>query len=225
MKQLLTTLLAPQRGTAELTATPRWGSAFLLLALTSVALRWIAQPFIVQSTLAHLPPSVTEADKQVVIDNLMMELPATLGFLPIRLLIGWGAFAVVVFFVTRALAPLNKVRFRQIFSLEVHAEATSVIAHAASVVAMVLSPKATIQTTPFSLAQVVNGGSFVVDSLLTSLNIFTLWQVVILTIGLSSISGFRKGKSAVIVLLVWTLSSLFTLGALKLLQDQMRLLL
>jgi predicted RND superfamily exporter protein len=112
------------------------------------------------------------------------------------------------------------------FSLEIHTEATSVIANLAAMVLAVTNANAGSVAVPFSLAGFIGGDqSFIVSSLLTSLNIFTLWQIVLLTIGVSIVCGFGKTKSTLIVLLVWSLSTMFNLGAMKLLQDQLHLLL
>jgi hypothetical protein len=225
MKWLISILFSPGSTATALRTTPRWVIAFLVLAAISCGLRSLAQPYILTSTLAHLPASATEADKQVVIENLTQQFPATLAFLPIRLLLGWGTFAVALYYIAGALGPPTKVRFTHILALEVHSESTSVIANAASVVALMISPSGSLLTTPLSVASIVPSGSFVLNSLLTTLNIFTLWQIVIMTIGIKVMTGFGRIKSAIIVLLVWALSLLFTIGALKLVQDQMRLLL
>lgn len=186
----------------------------------------VIHPFLIQETLAHLPSSATNEDKQVIIQSLNLELPAKLAFFPVRLFIGWSTFSLALLYSCKAFAPREIIRFRQMFSLEIHTEATMVVANLATMVVVLTNRHAISADVPFSLAELVNGDqSFIVRSLLTSLNIFTLWQIVLLTIGVSIVCGFGKTKSTLIVLLVWSLSTMFNLGAMKLLQDQLHLLL
>lgn len=226
MRLILPTLFKTGKTVELLKSNPRWLGAFIVLTVVSAACYGLIHPHLVQSTIAHLPPTATDADKQIVIESLNQELPAKLAFFPVRLFIGWGTFSLALLYACKAFAPREIIRFRQMFSLEIHAEATSVIASIAAMVVAVTNAHAGSVDVPFSLAEFVAGDqSFIVRSLLTSLNIFTLWQIVILTIGVSIVCGFGKTKSTLIVLLVWTLSTMFNLGAMKLLQDQLHLLL
>lgn len=158
--------------------------------------------------------------------SLDLELPAKLAFFPVRLFMGWGTFSLALFYACKAFAPRETIRVRQMLSLEIHTEATSVIASLAALVAAATKTNAGSVEIPFSLAGIIGGDqSFIVRSLLTSLNIFTLWHIVLLTVGVSVICGFGKTTSTFIVLLVWSLSTIVNLGAMKLLQDQLNLLL
>jgi len=226
MQLILLTLFRPRKAAEQIKSNPRWLAAFLVLSMLSAAAYAVNHPYLIQKALAHLPPSATNADKQVVIQSLNLDLPAKLAFFPVRLFIGWSTFSLVLLYACKAFAPRETIRFRQIFSLEIHAEATLVIASLAAMVVAVTNGHVGSVGVPFSLAGLVAGDqSFIVRSLLTSLNIFTLWQVVLLTIGVSILSGFGKIRSTLIVLLVWTLSTMFNLGAMKLLQDRLHLLL
>ncbi len=226
MRLLLQTLFTPRKAAELIKSNPRWLGAFLILSVVSTVCYALVYPNLVQATLDHLPPTAIEADKQVVIETLQRELPAKLGFFPIRLFIGWSTFSLALMYVCKAFAPLDPVRFRQALSLEVHSEATSVLSHMAAMVAVLLNANANPSDAPLSLAGLIgHHQDFVVNSLLRSLNIFTLWQVIILTVGVSIVCGFGKIKSLCIVLIVWSLSTMFNLGALKLLQDELHLLL
>jgi hypothetical protein len=226
MRLILLALLRPRKAAEQLKSNPRWLVAFLILSIVCGGVYAVLHPYFIQATLAHLPSSATNPDKEVVIQSLNLELPAKLAFLPVRLFIGWSAFALVLLYACEAFAPREIIRFQQMFSLEVHSEATMAIANMAALVITITHGHAGLVDVPFSLAGFTGGDqTFIIRSLLTSLNIFTLWQVVLLTIGVSTLSGFGKIRSTLIVLLVWTLSTMFNLGAMKLLQDQLHLLL
>jgi hypothetical protein len=52
----------------------------------------------------------------------------------------------------------------------------------------------------------------VLFSLLSSLDIFTIWMLALLSIGFSHVSGFTKGKSAAIVITLWVVFLVFKAG-------------
>jgi len=226
MRLILLMLLRPREGAEQIKSNPRWLVAFIFLSIVCGTVYAMIHPYLIQATLAHLPSSAMNPDKEVVIQSLNLELPAKLAFFPVRLFIGWSAFALALLYACKAFAPRETVRFRQMFSLEVHSEATMAIANIVAIFFAITSAHAGSVDAPFSLAGFTGGDqSFIVRSLLTSLNIFTLWQIVLLIIGVSTLSGFGKTKSTLIVLVVWVVSTMFNLGAMKLLQDQLHLLL
>lgn len=226
MHSLVLTLIQPRTASHRIKSNPRWLVTFLVLAALSTVSFAVVHPYLVQATLQHLPSSATDSDKQVVVDTLYRDLPAKLAFHPIRLLIGWMVFSFILLYVCKAFAPQEAIRFRQMLSLEVHAEATSVIATLVAMIATVAGADSGLANVPLSVTGLFGQDqSFIINSLLASLNLFTLWQLGILTIGVSVLGGFGKLRSTLIVLLVWTLSVLFNLGAMKLLQDELHLLL
>jgi len=175
--------------------------------------------------LQHLPPGATITDKQVVIESLNKELPANLTFYPIRLFLGWSSFALALLHICKAFGPMEAVRFKLVFSLEVHAEAASVLGSLLAAVSAEVFNKEDAVTTHLSFAFLVRGQSFVIESLLTSLNIFTLWYMIVLFTGVHVICGFSKRKSLLIAAMAWAVSMIFNLGAIQLLHDQLHLLL
>lgn len=224
MRLIVLTLSRPDKTAVAIRSNPRWLFAFIFLASLSVVSYALVHPLLAEKTLKHLPVSATRADKQIVVDNLNRELPAKLAFYPLRLFMGWSTFALVLLYVCRALGTQEPVHFRQMFSLEVHSEVTSVIGGVVTTTSA-LSVGA-LGEAPFSLATLLAPrSSFIINALLTSLNIFTLWQVVILTFGVSVLCNFGMTRSAILVLFVWLLSVVFNLGALKLLEDELHLLL
>jgi hypothetical protein len=221
---LLLTLTSPQRAAQRIRTAAHWVPAFLLLAAISTICFGLIHPSLVQLTLDHLPPGATNADKLVVAERLEKELPTQLAFFPVRLFIGWSLFSLVLFSICKAFAPSAPIRPGQVLSIVVHAEVTSVIASLVTVVGVLLHVNSDPTATPLSLgAFAARDQSFVIKSLLTSLNIFMLWKIGILTAGISILSGFGRVRSLSVVLLVCTLSLLFTIGAMKVLQDQLHL--
>lgn len=226
MRLILLTLFAPARAAEQLKLEPRWLSVFLFLSIVSVATQALLHPHLTQATLAHLPATATVADRQLVVESLEQELPAKLAFAPVRLFLGWGLFSAVLFYVSRVFASREPLRIQQMFSIEVHAEATSVLSNLVVLALTLSSTDGKPADLPLSL-----GGlfpvqqDFVVKSLLTTLNLFTLWYIVVLTFSVSTLCRLRKLKSLLVVLLVWIFSIVLNLSAIKLMKDELHLLL
>ena len=228
MRLILPAFFGPRKTSELLKSNPHWLGAFIVLAILSSTCYGLMHLSLVQSTLAHLPSTATDADKQIVRESLNQELPAKLAFFPIRLFIGWSAFSLTLFYTCKAFAPREVVRFSQVFSLEIHSEVTSVIASLVVTVLTLSSPSMATEPAaiPLSVLNFIgHDQSFIVRSSLMTLNIFTFWQILILSAGVSVFCGFGRIKSAMIVMLAWAFSALFNLGALKLVQDELHLLL
>lgn len=206
--------------------SPKWLGRFLLLSAMSTVMYVLMHPYSLQAMLAHLPPSATAEEKEIVAQSLRAELPSRCAFLPIRLLIGWSTFALALFVASKSFMPTAPLRLKRIFSLEVLAEGANIGAQVTAYIYLVMrdEPVNATYIVPFSIAAFVSADTFGMFSLLNSLNFFTLLYIGILTVGLSEQSGFSRTKSFFIVLLTWSAYLLLNIGAIILLRDTMHLL-
>jgi hypothetical protein len=206
--------------------SPKWLGRFLLLAAVSIVMYVLMNKYSLQTMLAHLPPSATAEEKEIVVQSFRAELPTRCAFLPIRLLIGWSTFALALFVSSKSFTPTAPLRLKRIFSLEVLAEGANIGAQVTAYIFLLMrnEPVNATHIVPFSIATVVSADTFGMFSLLNSLNFFTLLYIGILTVGLSEQSGFTRTKSFLIVLLTWSACLLFNIGTIIVLRDTMHLL-
>ncbi len=224
MKLMLLILFTPRKATEQIKASPRWLTTFLTLVVVSIVTTAIIHPYVVQEALAHLPSSATMGDKQRAIQFLGDEMTTTLTFLPVRLLVGWASFSLVMFIIARAFEPAETIRFQHVLALIVHTETVSVLAGVATVLLILTHTNAGHTGIPLGLSLFITGQSFIVKSLLNELNVFTLWQLAIQIVGISILCGFGKVRAVTVVVLVWMLSVFFNLGVIRLLIDRFHLL-
>jgi len=186
----------------------------------------LTYPYAIQETLSHLPPSAFEADRQAVAQSLQQDLGIRCMFLPVRLIVGWSSFALILFYACKAFGQAVPCRFDQVFSLEVHAEFTTVLAKFSTFAWINLrgtQDGASMQV-PFSAAALVHPwNDFPAIALLNSLNIFILWYLVIVIVGVSVLTGFKTGKAFLVVLCVWSVSVLFNIAVLMFMRDGLHL--
>lgn len=127
MALLVRMLFTPFRAVRDLRIRPSWGTAFLVLSLISAATMALGHRARVAETLRFLPAGVTGTQRMVVAAELEGRLPARMLVHPVRLLLGWGCFALVLFLACRAVTPGAAIRYRQFLALEVHCEAAAVL--------------------------------------------------------------------------------------------------
>jgi hypothetical protein len=224
---LLWIIVRPAEAVARFRERPSWVAPFLVLTVAGIALLICRHPEAARLTLEHLPASATEADHDRVRSILDRELLFRCLFLPVRLLIGWGSFAVLLDLGCRSLLGTRAAGFRHFFALEVHAESVLLLSQIAVMIAQLLGMhtfNGYPQIHPISLAAMVaSRPDFVLTSLLGITNIFTLWYLFLLVYGAAVFCGTRMRRALLPVIAVWLLSVGFDLGVTSLLRDALHL--
>jgi len=216
-------VIQPRVVAAQLAAAPHWGTAFLLLAGLTMLLQALSSYAVTSATVAHLPASATPEDQRRIVAFLAEELPYRLAFLPFRLLLGWWATGWLIFACVSLIGASKPMQIVNCFALEVHAEAVWVIAGAATLLQGLVFPAwSTVAdlAPPLNAAQCAGPG---IDErlhlLLTSINFFTLWYVLVLGVGISVLCGVRTRKAFLVAAAVWAASTGFATTVLYLLRN------
>jgi len=197
MPLLTDILIRPARGAARLRDNPRWLSALLILASLSVLVEIFTQSYSSSLMLASLPPSAE--DKARILDEIRGGMALRAAFLPVRLVSGWLTFSLLILLVSRSLLETGRVRFLQVFSLEVHSEAVLLLGKVAALVNLLVYPASGHRLlVPFSAACFAGAGDYSIFSFLNAMNVFTLWYALLLSVGISAISGAPWWRGAVI---------------------------
>jgi hypothetical protein len=216
-------VIHPRVVAAQLAAAPRWGAAFLLLAGLTVLLQALSFPALLSATVTHLPASATPEDQRRIADFLSEEFPYRLAVLPFRLLLGWWGTACLMYACLSLVGTSRPVQLVHCFALEVHAETVGVLAGVATLLQHLVVPAG---TTVADLAPPLNAAQFAgpgIDErlhlLLTSINLFTLWYVVVVGAGISVLCGVRRRKAFLVAAAVWAASTGFATTVLYLLRN------
>jgi hypothetical protein len=213
-------LVAPRSATIALQRQPRWVGAFVFLAAGWIATAGAIHPWSVAGTLDRLPASATQEARAAAAAALDAELPIRLAVLPLRLAAGWGAFALVLHFLCRAFAVGSPPTYLQVFALEVHAEAASLLGRVAGLVyCLITGAGSGLLVMPWSLGAIPFPGiDGIGRTLLGSLNLFTLWYVLVLAAGISVLCSHRPLKALLIVATAWCVSAGWSTAILTFLQ-------
>jgi len=227
MKSLVLMFVRPRAAVEEIRRSPSWLLSFGVLALLCIVVVVWAHRGIVEFTLAKLPPSTTLADKEEMKEYLDGRLAVTAAFLPVRLVTGWMSFALILYYTCMAWTSHRSVRFVHVLALEVHAEAALVAGRVAGAVAAMVrgapSTSAGLHSpyrVPFGIDMLFPSSSdFAVAAFLNSLNVFAVWYIFLLTMGISGLYGIRVWKVALTAVGLWLLVALCNAVVLHALRD------
>ena len=227
MKLLALTLFKPGQAFSGIRSSSPWRMAILAVILAWGILFVLLQPYVINVTLSHLPPSAGETDRNAIREYLSQDLIARLILLPIRIGGGIAVFAFVLRLLSKSLQPFSRIPFPTIFSLLVHAECINILAHVAAWISVATAPGASSGlSVPFSLAGMAGDHiDFQLHALLNSLNIFTLWYLTLVATGLVSLFELKRWKAAAAVCIIWGLSQLVSIASLSFLRNTLHLLL
>jgi hypothetical protein len=218
-------LLTPRDAADRIRKAPSWYASAAILVVMAIGASLLLRAQVVTVTLNHLPPSATPGDREILESFFQQRLSVDLAFLPIRLLGGWVCTALLLFFLNKSWTPNNPVRFTQVFSLEVHAEAVLVLARLATAASsLIAAGTGRGIRVPFGLdAVLAPGTSALVAAALNTVNPFALWYIAVIAIGLARIGGLHPAKGWITSLIGWGVSSALNLGAIALIGERMHL--
>ncbi len=213
MTSLFTILFRPGSTTLRLKSRPQWVWTFLALAMLTACAALLSRGQWIDQTVLHLPSTADadarEAAKQFLEENFLRRV----FFLPFRMVVGWGLFALTLFGSARALLPDRSTRYVHFLSLEVHAESAITLGLLLSAAGIEL-PSLLLANTSIT--------DPVLRSLLASINLTTLWYVGVLTAGISVLSTCSKRTAFLITAGSWGLAQAINLGILNLLSQRFR---
>jgi hypothetical protein len=188
-------------------ARQRWGGMFALLAAGHILVAALTLPASIEATLTRLPESANTAARQAVAAMLEQEQTVRSVFLPIRLGMTLGVYALWVVVLCRVFSQNVVPRYRVIMALVVHAEVFGLMGRAAALVRCRWWPSgdpARDLLPPFSLADLLSPASGHLPTVAASfVNPFCALSIVTLGLGLCAACGLRPVKGCALALVAW----------------------
>jgi|WetSurMetagenome_2_1015567.scaffolds.fasta_scaffold08364_6 hypothetical protein len=221
---LLPFLLAfrPRHAADSLPDVVAWWRPYAVVALLTMMLSVLSHSFAVAITIAHLPPSATSTDVERIRDWLGAGLAARTFLLPLRVIVECGLSAILLLGLSRAFAGHAAGRFRGFFVLSLAASIFPLLARCAGIIRSSLTSAGTSISLypPFSAFDLFPAVTdYRVIALLTSLNLFTLWYVGSVTLGLAVLCRCKILKAFLVAVAAWTVSTAFSITVLHLLRN------
>lgn len=196
----------PRKVFESLRIKPTWIVPFIIVALLGMGSFYLTFPYIVQQQVQRIQdnPDIPEEAKEQIIDKVReMDRPPTwqLGLAPAGVLVYLVVVAAALFFLFSVLMG-GESSFRRVLS--VYSYSALVAIPAAIVKSPLIMAKGTVnvQTSLALLLSPDHQGSFIY-SVLSSFDIFTVWQVILVSIGMGVMYKFTTKKALVAVCVLW----------------------
>ncbi len=221
---LLPFLLAfrPRHAAACVPDVVAWWRPFAVVALLAMGLSLLSHSLAVTITIAHLPPSATPADTERVREWLGTDLAGRTVLLPFRLAVECALSALLLLALAHAFVGSSAGRFRGFFVLSLAASIFPLLSRSAAIVRAFFtngSMPLFVQP-PFSSAELFPAVTdYRVILLLTSINLFTLWYMGSVTLGLAVLCRCRIWKAFLVAAASWTVSTAFSITVLLVLRN------
>jgi len=211
MTNLLNILATPTEVFIELKQRPKWVAAFALISLISLTCAWFLKPALDQLAYAELTGKLAEKQIERVLTNAEPAWYVSLLLTPVRHLVRWFVAATIIWS-SCVLLGAEELKFKTIYSVVVHSELILVLMGVVSVLLVYLKGITSIHD--ITDLQPILGldylmrdglGSPAVIRLLHSINVFSIWYIATLTIGISVMTKFGKFKSGMLNTGIWLL--------------------
>ncbi len=216
LSNLVNVFATPTDVFENLKEQPRWVLAFATISMISIVVAWFTLPFsneiAGQMLLSKL--SAQEAGRALALSERFEYVGLLL--VPIVVLIKWGFLAALLYFTCILLDAPPKLNYRTVFSIVAYSEMILLLMSLVNL--LVLYIKGTGSIHRATDLQAIIGLDFLMKNkmsnlplfiFLNSINVFTIWYVTTLAIGISVVTGFRKIKSTLIVTGAWLLGVAF----------------
>jgi len=196
----------PRKVFESLKAKPTWLAPFVIVALLGIGFYYYTYPFIMNQQVERIEKNerIPEDQKQMIIERMTAkEHPPLwqLSLAPLGTLISLAVVAAILFFVFNVLLGGDST-YRRVFSVYSYSTLIAVPAMMVKFPLIMIKKDLNIQTSLALLLSADEKGGFLY-SLLSSLDIFTIWQVVLVSMGMAVMYKYSTKKAFTTVLVLW----------------------
>lgn len=212
LSHLINVFATPTGVFLDLRERPRWIVAFAAISILSIGIAWFLAPVSLQLVQNMISVRLDEEQVQRTLAVAKRFQYNTLALTPVLVLGKWLILAGLIYFLSVLVGDAERVRFRTLYAVVAHTEMIFVLMAIVNV--LLLHAKGPDSVQHVTDLQAIVGlevilkeraGNLPLFTLLNSVNVFSIWYVATLSIGIAVITGFSKAKSAVLVTGVWLL--------------------
>jgi hypothetical protein len=204
--KVLSIFFEPRKVFESLKIKPTWLVPFIIVILLGMVYYYYAYPIIMSEQVAKIQANekIPEEQKQAIIERMGGgEHPPVwqLGITPIGGLIYLVIASAVLFLVFNVLLGGDST-FRKVFSVYCYSALVGIPATIVKLPLTLVKKSTDVQTSLAILLSPDAKGSFLYN-ILSSFDIFVIWQVILISIGLAVVYKFTPKKSYTTVFVLW----------------------
>jgi hypothetical protein len=206
--KVLNLFFEPRKLFQSLNLKPTWVVPFIIVALLGMGFFYYTYPYIMDQQVQRIQDNdrIPQQAKGGIIEKLKEQDHPPLwqmGIAPVGTLVSFVVIAAVLFFVFNVLLGGDS-SFRRVFSLYCYSSLVAIPSMIVKFPLIMAKGNMNVQTSLALLLSPDSQGSFL-NSVLSSFDIFTIWQVILVSIGLGVMYKFSTKKAFVAVLVLWVI--------------------
>lgn len=230
LTNLFNIIVSPREIFEELVEQPKWVFAFIIITVINIIIEFYTLPFTHNLMLNQLETQIGEDAARQTLEMTKQYQYIGLAFSPISYLIKLLIVSMFLFFSAIILNAQN-LRFKMIFALLIHSEIILIFMNIINLLILYVKGINTItdSTDMYTIYGLIyflqdKASNQPLFTFLNNFNLFTIWYLLTLTLGISIVTHLKKWKSAIIVLFVWLLGAGFQSSIVILSENMKRML-
>ncbi len=223
LRRVVDVLFQPARSFAAIARVPTWGLALLILCSTTLVVKFLVEPRISPESLrAFLEQRDVPAENiEEAVEQQLSPSPGGRFISAVSAFGGAGLFYVVTAAIFLALARLmgSEIDFRRSLAVTTHGLLPFAVATLVAIPVILSRESIDFQETFSGNFLTSHAGVFASDetgarmrALLSSIDIFSIWCIALLTIGFRVVGKLSRGAALAVVLVPWLVAVLIKVG-------------
>lgn len=203
---------APSEAFTALKEQSNWFTVFIIIAVVSIGIAWAILPFSEQIAHAKMLDAGLDA-AQIEQGQAMAKLFSSIGLFltPLPLLIKWLVFAGLLCFGVQLLGSAAESKFKPMFAMVAYTELISVFSNLINAALLLCFKDISDVQKPIDL-QMIPGlhllfGDHALGvlklTLLSQVTPFTIWYLIVLSLGVAIVADLKRKRVEWLVVLVW----------------------
>jgi hypothetical protein len=199
-------LISPSKAIAELNKNPYWLGLFLVTVAGQLGLSQAVLPYVQRAVEVALPPGIPEAQVDTLWTQFKSWQHIACLVTPVLVLLKWALVATILWLILDSFT--SGCNYRTVFSLVAYSNIIPFLGSIYLVIILELRGFDAIMSTadiqvPIGLNLLFRGHNVAVNTILGSINMFELWYIVILSIGIATIGKCSRKSAAAIAICYW----------------------
>jgi hypothetical protein len=204
--KVLNIFFEPKRVFQSLKIKPTWLIPFIVVALLGMGFYYYSYPFIMKQQVERIQDNdkIPEKQKEQIIERMTeKDHPPIwqLALAPVGSLIALVVVAAVLFFVFNVILGGDS-SFRRVFSVYCYSSLIAIPSMIVKFPLIMIKENINVQTS-LALILSANAKDTFLYNVLSSFDIFTIWQVILVSLGLGVMYKYTTQKSFTAVFILW----------------------
>jgi hypothetical protein len=213
--KILNIFFEPKRVFESLKIKPTWLVPYIIVALLGIGFFYSTYPYIMNQQVERIRNNdkIPEEQKQMIVEKMtesnhppLWQLPLA----PIGTILVFAILSAIIFFIFNVILGGDS-SFRRVFSIYCYSNLIAIPSMIVKLPLIMLKKDIGIQTSLALLLSAESKETFLYH-VLSGFDIFTLWIVVLISIGLGVLYRYTTKKAFTVVFVLWVLLILITSG-------------